>query len=330
MSVNLTELLKDAPKNWGRWGADDEVGALNFLTQTEVLRGVQAVRSGKVFTLQVRMCHPDGDPGYKGRSQPVRMMVMDKGHYLSGKAQPFPGGIEYADDVMMTNLQATTQYDALGHVWFDDRLYNGYDARTTMGGGLSKDSILPVAERGVVGRGVLLDVARYQNLPHLPAGYGIGLDELQRTAAHQGLTIERHDILLVRTGWLNRFFAEGPAAYYGEDSTDDAPDTAVQSMSEPGLAYSPELVDWFHEMEIPSLGSDTLASEQTAHPESGCVVPLHAALMRNLGVLFSEINWLEDLAADCAEDGQYAFLYACTPLKIVGAAGSPINPIVVK
>ncbi|MCY4387044.1 MAG: cyclase family protein [Desulfurellaceae bacterium] len=242
MAQTLTELLKDAPQNWGRWGADDELGSLNFLTQAEVLRGVRAVQNGKVFTLQVRMCHPDGDPGYKGRSQPSRMMVMDKGHYLSGKAQPFPGGIEYADDVMMTNLQATTQYDALGHVWFDDKLYNGYDARTTMGGGLSKDSILPVAERGVVGRGVLLDVARYKNLPHLSAGYGISLDELHRTAEHQKLTIEKHDILLIRTGWLNRFFTEGPAAYYGENATDESPDTAVQAMSEPGIAYSPELV----------------------------------------------------------------------------------------
>ncbi len=110
------------------------------------------------------MCHPEGDPGYKGRSQPERLMVMDKRHYLSGKAEPFPDGMEYADDVMMTNLQATTQFDALGHVWFDDKLYNGYDAKTTMGGGLSKNSMLPVAEHGVVGRGVLLDVARYNEV----------------------------------------------------------------------------------------------------------------------------------------------------------------------
>ena len=164
MAIPLSELLQGAPSNWGRWGDTDELGSVNYLTQSEVLRGVKAVENGKVFTLQVRMCHPEGDPGYKGRSQPERMMVMDKGHYLSGKAKPFPGGMEYADDVMMTNLQATTQFDALGHVWFDDKLYNGYDAKTTMGGGLSKNSMLPVAEHGVVGRGVLLDVARYNEV----------------------------------------------------------------------------------------------------------------------------------------------------------------------
>lgn len=99
--------------------------------------------------------------------------------------------------------------------------------------------------------------------PCLPAGYGISLDELRQTAAHQQLTIEKHDILLIRSGWLNRFFVEGPTAYYREDATDESPDTAVQSMSEPGIAYSPELMNYFHDVEIPSLGSDTLASEQT-------------------------------------------------------------------
>jgi kynurenine formamidase len=83
-------------------------------------------------------------------------------------------------------------------------------------------------------------------------------------------------------------------------------------------------------MEIPSLGSDTVASEQTVHPESETLVPLHAALLRNLGVVFNEIDWLADLADDCAKDGQYTFLFVGAPLKVVGGAGSPVNPIVIK
>jgi hypothetical protein len=116
MAVSLSELLKDAPKNWGRWGPNDEIGALNFLTKEEVLRGVQAVRQGKVFTLGAPVARPGGDPIYPGRGQPSRMMVMDKGFYLSGRAQAFPGGLEYSDDVIFMYLQGTTQYDALGHV----------------------------------------------------------------------------------------------------------------------------------------------------------------------------------------------------------------------
>jgi kynurenine formamidase len=83
-------------------------------------------------------------------------------------------------------------------------------------------------------------------------------------------------------------------------------------------------------MEIPNLVTDTIANEVTIHPEHGVALPLHVALMANLGVTFTEIATLDDLAADCAEDGQYRFLYAAAPLKVVGGTGAPVNPIVVK
>jgi kynurenine formamidase len=114
------------------------------------------------------------------------------------------------------------------------------------------------------------------------------------------------------------FYKDGPAAFYGD------------TFNEPGLEYSPELVSWFQEREIVSLSTDTIANEVTFDPATKIVLPLHAALMRNLGVLFSEILWLEDLAADCAEDSQYSFLYAAAPINVVGGTGSPVNPVVVK
>lgn len=315
---SFTELLKDSPKNWGRWGADDEVGALNFLTSEEVLRGVKAVKQGRVFMLGVPVARPGGDPIYPGRGQTTRTMAMDKGHYLNGHAHAFPGGMEYSDDVIFMYLQGTTQYDALGHVWYDDQLYNGYDAKTTIGA-LRKCSVEKIANRGVVGRGILLDVARYKGVKHLKANEGLTLDDLLKTAEMQKSPIEKHDILLIHTGWLKRFYDEGPDAFFPN-----------KSMSEPGLSYSPELVKWFHEMEIPSFGTDTVGSEQTMHPESGTFIPLHAALLRNLGVVFNEIDWLHDLAEDCAKDGQYTFLFVGAPLKVVGGAGSPVNPTAIK
>ena len=99
---------------------------------------------------------------------------------------------------------------------------------------------------------------------------------------------------------------------------------------EPGLTYSPELVQWFHDMEIPNLVTDTIANEVTTDPVSGVTLPLHNALMRNLGVTLTEIAWLDDLAADCAADGQYTFLYAAAPLKVVNGTGAPVNPVVIK
>ena len=315
---SFEEHLKDMPKNWGRWGANDELGSINFLTSAEVLRGAKSIRSGKVFTLGVPVARKEGDPIYPGRGQPVKTMNMDKGFYINDQAPLFPGGLEYADDVIFMYVQGTTQYDALGHVWYGEKLYNGYDAKTTIGG-LKKCSIQPIAEHGVVGRGVMLDVARYKGVPHLGANEQITLDDLLKTAAKQKVKIEKHDIIVIHTGWLKVFYDKGADAFF--------PDKAVM---EPGITDEPALIRWFHEMEIPSLTVDTIANEQSWSSESGYFLPLHAALLRNLGIPFNEINWLSDLAEDCAKDGQYDFLFVGAPLKIVGGTGSPVNPIAIK
>ncbi|MBB3261464.1 kynurenine formamidase [Paraburkholderia bannensis] len=312
----VAELLEDSPKNWGKWGSDDEVGSLNYLTQAEVLRGVASVRSGKTFTLQIQMGHPKGDPVWPGRSQARRINVMDKGHYMCGKGPLFPGLAEYADDMMIMYLQGSTQYDALGHVWYGDQLWNGYDAKSTIGG-LEKASVLPIAERGVVGRGVLIDMARHRGKAVLDPGETFTHEDLLAAAQAQGVSIEKRDILVIRTGWIGSFYERDQAQFY-------------ENFVEPGLTHSRALVDWFHRMEIPNLVTDTIANEVTVDPVSGVALPLHNALMRNLGVTLTEIAQLDPLAADCAEDGQWSFLYTAAPLKVVGGSGAPVNPVVVK
>jgi kynurenine formamidase len=313
---DIGSLLEGMPRNWDRWGANDEVGSLNFLTSAEVLRGVAAVRQGKTFTLQVQMGNPKGDPVWPGRNQAQRINVLDEGHFLCGKGPAFPGGLHYADDVMFMYLQGSTQYDALGHVWCDHKLYNGYDAKTTIGG-LSKASVLPIAERGVVGRGVLIDMARHRGKAVLDPGETFNHEDLLAAAKQQGVKIEKHDILVVRTGWIGSFYEKGGAEFY-------------KNFIEPGLTYTPELVHWFYEMEIPNLVTDTIANEVTTDPVSGVALPLHVALMSNLGVAFTEICQLDPLAKDCAEDSQWSFLYVAAPLKVVGGSGAPVNPVIVK
>ena len=145
-----------------------------------------------------------------------------------------------------------------------------------------------------------------------------GLADLLACAQAQGTVIEKHDILLIRTGWLTVFYDQGPAVFYAEP------------FLEPGLTFSRELVEWFHDMEIPLLGTDTIANEVTVDPESGLILPLHSALMRNLGVIFNEILWLEDLAGACAADGQYKFFYTAAPLKVFRGTGAPVNPIAIR
>lgn len=313
----IEALLEGCPKHWGKWGSDDEVGALNFLTPEKVLEAIASVRSGRVFTLQIPMADPAGDPVWPGRAGTQRYNTIDKGHFLAGKAKPNPGGIEYADDYMACFLQGSTQYDALGHAWYADKLYNGFDAKTTIGS-LAKCSVLPIAERGIVGRAVLLDIARHRGKAALDRAETFDHNDLLACAEAQGSPIAQSDIIIVRTGWIGRFYEHGADAFYGEEFV------------EPGLKFSPDLIRWFAEMEIPNLVTDTIGNEVSFDTDTGIAFALHAGLMRNLGVSMTEIASLDVLARDCAEDGQYHFLYVAAPLKVVGGSGAPVNPIVIK
>lgn len=311
------ELLEGMPKNWGKWGPEDEVGALNYLGRSQVLKGITEVRSGKTFTLQIEIGNPIGEPAFPGVRAPSRRMnVIDRGVYMGGTGMKFPGGLEFADDMIIMYLQGSSQYDALGHLWYDDHIYNGYPAEATIGG-LKKCSILPIAEKGIVGRGVLIDMARHRGKEQLNRGETFDHIDLMAAAESQGLTIEKRDIILIRTGWLGWYYRVSEQEFY-------------EDFNEPGLTFSPGLVEWFRDMEIPNLVTDTLANEVTFEPNSGVALPLHNALMRNLGVTFAEAIALDELAADCADDGQYSFLYTAAPIKVVEATGAPVNPIVIK
>lgn len=312
----LGEFLKDSPKNWGRWGPDDELGCLNFLTNEEVLRGVRAVKQGKVFTTGEKMGNPQGDPIFPSRTPAFRVNVMDKSYFRAGRAPKYPGEVEYSDDYVTMFLQGTTQIDALGHVWFDDQMWNGYHADNSIGG-MSKASILPIAEKGIVGRGVLLDMARYKGKFSLDKEDTLNLDDLKGCAEKQGVKIEKHDILCLRIGFLQNLWIQGKEVFY-------------KDFNEPGMVYSPELVKWFHEMEIACLSTDTIGNECTINPGNGMMIPLHGALMRNLGIVFNEICNFEALADDCHKDGQWDFLYTGGPIKVVDGCGAPINPVIIK
>jgi kynurenine formamidase len=312
----MRDVTRDAPKNWGRWGADDEIGALNFLTRDEVLRGIRAVSEGKVFTLGSRIADPQGEPVWPGRAEAQRYNTRDQSTYRTGRVESFSGGMEYADDMVVMFLQGSTHFDALGHVWFDDQIWNGYSADETVHS-LRRASVLPISERGVVGRGVLVDIARHLGKESLGKGEAFTLDDVLGAADRQRLTIEKHDILLLRTGWLNLFYTDKREFYR-------------EPFVEPGLLYEPRVAEWFHEREITAFGTDTVGNELTEQPETHVVSALHASLMRNLGVTFAEIFWLEELAADCEQDGKWDFLFVAAPLKIVGGTGAPVNPVAIK
>ncbi len=276
----MRELLgADAPTTWGRWGPDDEVGALTDLDAGEVLRGVQHIRSGEVFTLQVHMGRAEspGDPLWPGREGIKRKNELDESTWDGDGGPVIPGGLHYSDD-----------------------------------------TALPIAEKGIVGRGVLIDMARHRGKDYLDKGETFDHTDLEAAAAAQGVTIEPHDILVIRTGWMKYWYELNDRGKFYDGFT------------EPGLTYSRELVEWFQQREVPNLVTDTFANEVTFEPETGVALPLHCALMRNLGVTLTEIAWLDDLADACAADGRWSFLYVAAPLKVVNGTGAPVNPVAIR
>jgi kynurenine formamidase len=310
-------ILENAPDNWGRWGDDDEIGTINYLTPEAVLRGIDSVSDGEVFTLGIPIGRKDDDPVWPSRSGSQHFMNQDHGHYLSGKVEHNIGTVEVADDVIHMFSHGTTHVDALGHGWYDGKLYNGFDQETTMGG-LDHGSIEPIAEHGIIGRGVLLDIAGYRDVDALDAGERITLEELHDCADAQNTDLAKADVLIVRTGWLELFYDEGPDTIYNDP------------YNEPGITYTDELIQLFHENEIAMYCTDTMANEQTYSETTETYLPLHPGFLRDMGMPLNELCLLDEIAADCAEDGQYEFLFVGAPLKIVGGTGSPINPIAIK
>lgn len=315
----VENLFADAPSNWGKWGEEDQVGALNYLDTAQVLRGNQAVQSGQTFTLQLPMTHGVG-PVFPGRVPTMHFMSQDEGLYSTDKLAALDGGVKYSDDAVFMYLQGTTHVDALGHAWYGDHVYNNNSADSTVHGHDAVD-VGVLGEKGVAGHGVLLDIGRHagNQVNRLEPGSCIHLDDLLNTAEAQGVNIQKRDILLIRTGSMGRYYSEQPDAEW-------------TAMSEPGLCYSEELVQWIYDMEIPFIAADNLAVELVPQEIEGqnYVIPLHGVLMRDLGVVLSELYWLDDLADSSAEDGQYTFLFTAAPLKMKRGSGSPVNPIVIK
>ena len=299
--------LRDLAKrvsNWGRWGADDELGTLNFITPDVVRRGAACVRRGEVFSLGLPFGADGPQIGTGGRVNPLHLMSVIGGQYGPD--------FRFADDVVTMPLQCATQWDSLAHVWYDDRLYNDVPASAVTYAGASRNSIDRL--KGIVSRGVLLDVARARNVERLEGGQVIIPADLEAAERRAGVRVERGDVLLLRTGWMRVFTKEN--------------DRLTYMKSEPGLGI--DCVEWLHAREVAAVAADTQAVEVLPGEDPRLVLPVHLLCIRDMGLTLGEMFDLEALADDCARDGVYEFLFSAPPLRIRGAVGSPLNPLAVK
>ena len=300
-------------KNWGRWGPDDETGTLNFVEPEDVVSASQLVKKGKVFSLGLNFDRFGPQKGLWGnRFNPIHTMLATGTDAVAGNQDA--GGLRYADDMVSLPLQCGTQWDALGHIFYDEQMWNGYDARLVDSDGAQKNGIEKVKDR-MFGRGVLLDVARHTGVDYLEDGMAITNDDLNETAEAQGVEIRRGDFVICRTGQMEqRLEAKEWGGYAGGDA--------------PGLAF--ETAEWIYEKEIAAICCDTWGCEVRPNETKDASQPWHWVVIPMIGITMGEIFYLKDLAEDCANDGVYEFLFTAPPLPITKGVGSPINPMAVK
>jgi kynurenine formamidase len=309
--------IYDAAKkisNWGRWGDDDQIGTLNNVTSADIVGAAGLVRKGKVFSLGLSLKEPIQSGLFGGRWNPIHTMLATGTDAAAGtQDEPFPY-LRYADDAINMPCQASTQWDALCHIFLDDKMYNGYDARLVDVRGAKKLGIEHVRDK-MVGRGVLLDVARFKSVPSLDDGYAVTIADLDNCAEAQGVKVRKGDFVIVRTGHQERCLAAGDWTGYAGGPA-------------PGFAF--ETCFWLKDKDIAAICSDTWGCEVRPNETSEANQPWHWVVIPSIGISMGEIFYLKELAEDCAADRVYEFFFTAPPLHLPGGAGSPINPQAIK
>jgi kynurenine formamidase len=287
-----------AKEAWGKWGADDERGALNFIGAAGVSRACGLVKHGRVFSLAQPLSKRIPVPPH--RTGVMHFMDRDGGDYAAGARRVH--GFQFSDDTLLLPLHSGTHIDGLCHAWYDDQLYNGFPGssiRSTSGATrCGVDKFPPI-----VTRGILLDIAALNGGP-LASGESIGAKRLSEAAQRASVQIGKGDAVLIRTGW--------------QESEGESPDFN----REPGLDVEGAL--WLAEAGVALVGADNFAIEAMPFPE-GVIFPVHQRLIRDYG-----IPLLEGLVlAPLAKCGAREFLFFAAPLPIEGGTGSPLTPVAV-
>ena len=291
--------------NWNRWGAEDESGALNHISETKRRSAAALVRDGTVIGLGNNWpTQPAPDNMWPAQH---RMVIAGDDAYSTGVP-----GLAVALDYIGVECHglACAHIDALCHVFVKDRMYNGYPASDVKSTGAKRDSVMPMQD-GVVSRGVLLDMPKLFGVSYLEGDVRIGISDLLAAEQAAGVHIEAGDVLLIHTGRANRKAAIGPF------------DPSAAGM--PGL--HPECASWLHTRGVAILGSDCMNDPQPNWNADGWPIPIHYLGICGMGMTLMHNLDTEALARHCEHVGRYEFLLTIAPLKIPGGTGSPVNPI---
>ena len=283
--------------NWGRWGDDDQLGTLNLITPAKRRAAARLVRTG----ISISLAH-----NVEKSKTPDNPLHFEHTMLSTGES----GGQWCADNYSVSfHGYAHTHMDALCHIFYKGKMYNGYAQNEVGADGARKLGIHKIRD-GIFSRGILVDIPRLKGKKFLEPGEAIYPEDLDAWEREAGVRIGSGDVVLISTGRWARRAETGP--------------WSVDEKGAAGLHVS--CAKWFHERDIAVLGSDA-ASDVLPSGIEGISHPVHLLMLNTMGVHIFDNLELEGLAAECAKQGRWEFLITVAPLAVEGGTGSPFNPI---
>lgn len=297
----------DSLSNWGRWGDDDRLGTLNLVTPDVRVAAARLVTTGRTVSMSRDLDAEQPDPLGRGSVLQRYMMLYEQLDY--GPGARFKGCREF---IGIVPHGSATHLDALSHVMWDDRMYNGVpsDAVTSIQGATLHD-VTSVGD-GVVTRGVLLDIPGLRGERWLEPGELVFPEELEAAEARQGVRVREGDLLALHTGNFRRIAETG---VHPENHA---------------AGYAASCLPWFRERGVAMITSDGINDAQPAGYDGPSLgLPVHAVGIVAMGLWLLDNCELAELADTCRELDRWEFLFTMGALKVIGSTSSPVNPLAV-
>jgi kynurenine formamidase len=292
--------------NWGRWGPDDNKGTLNYVTQEHIRKAASLVKSGRSVSLSIpinKVAGPDNP-------HPAIHYLIHNHDIAIPEGEP-----RFALDFLGSECHGDchTHIDALCHVSYKGKLYNEKPVSTVTSRGPEIMDITAF-EHGIIGRGVLLDIARLRKVNWLEPGEAVTKEELEKAEKEQGLRLDEGDILLFRTGHHRRRLELGPwnNEYSGEGKAGLHVDT----------------IPWMHERKIAVFLPDGDGETVPCNVE-GMAYPIHTLQVTAMGMVCADSLQFEELVKVCEEEKRWEFMVVAIPLRLPGGTGTLFNPIAI-
>ena len=288
--------LHETLSNWGRWGDEDQLGALNPITPQVTAAATASVRTGRTVSCARAL----NTQAAVDNPTPVAHHMI--GTFTEG------WGADYV--ALAPHGFATSHIDALSHVFHEGKLFNGYDAETVTAHGATRLGIHQL-HGGIVTRGVLLDIPALRGVDALAPGEPVFPDDLEAAETRAGLQVRAGDVLFVRTGRWRWRDEHGP-----------------WDLASRAAGLDAACLPWLRDRDVAALGSDGISDVMPSRVD-GVPMPIHTVAIVALGLHLMDNLDFEALATACAEEGRWEFLLAVAPLVLRRGTASPVNPIAV-